>query len=217
MLGITGPVGVVLTWTRRWTVASLNGLLLPDPEVPRSISCGCGAVSGAAGPAWGLYVASLSEVALACADKSADVVTGPHSEIVEFSPAASLGQSRDVCKHVLRGLAQRFVVREHLHTEEGFLGIGAQVVGADAHGVRALGRGMFVLTEPEVNEAATVVDQRAGIDGVGIEPLLSERLATGELMASVGGALLERQGDRRAQQRSQDGYGAGEDGLHGPS
>ncbi len=77
--------------------------------------------------------------------------------------------------------------------------------------------GLFVLAEPEVNQAAAVVDQRAGVGRVGIESFLPELFAANELVASVGGALLERKGDPRTKQRAQDGYAAGDDGLHIPS
>lgn len=76
---------------------------------------------------------------------------------------------------------------------------------------------MFVLAEPQVHQAAAVVDQRAGVDGVGVESFLPELLTAGELVASVGGALLKRQCDSRAEQGSEDGYGTGDDGLHVPS
>lgn len=74
-----------------------------------------------------------------------------------------------------------------------------------------------MLAEPEVNQAAAVVDQCAGVGGEGIESFLSQLLLAGELVALVGGALLERQGYPRTKQRSQDGYAAGDDGLHTPS
>jgi hypothetical protein len=56
-----------------------------------------------------------------------------------------------------------------------------------------------------------------GEGGVGVESLLPELLAAGELVPLVGGALLKRQGEPRAERGSQNGYGTGNDGLHRPS
>jgi len=139
--------------------------------------------------------AGLSKVLLAPADKSADAIASSYPVSVELVPAVGLGHHRDVGEHVLRGQAQFLVIRKHLHPEQGLLGVGAQVVGPDAYGVGILRGRLLVLTEPEVDQATAIVDQRTGVDGVGVQPFLPELLAARELVTPVGGALLERQGD----------------------
>lgn len=78
--------------------------------------------------------AGLSKVLLAPADKSADAVASSHPVGVELVPAVDLGHRCDVGEYIPRGPAQRLVIREHLHPEQGLLGAGAQVVGTDAFG-----------------------------------------------------------------------------------
>jgi hypothetical protein len=71
--------------------------------------------------------------------------------------------------------------------------------------VRALWWWLFVLAEPEVHGAATVVEARAGVGREGFDSLLLQLLAAGELVAPACGALLERRTDPRIEQRPQDG------------
>lgn len=107
---------------------------------------------------------------LAPADKSADGVASSHPESVELVPAVGLGHHCYVGEHVLRGPAQFLVIRKHLHPEQGLLGVGAQVVGPDAYGVGFLRWRLLVLAEPEVDQATAIVDQRTGVNGVGVQP-----------------------------------------------
>jgi hypothetical protein len=51
-----------------------------------------------------------------------------------------------------------------------------------------------MFAEPQMHQATAVVDECAGVGGVGIESLLPEPFMAGELMPLVGGALLKRQG-----------------------
>lgn len=88
------------------------------------------------------------KVLLGCPDQSADVVTGPYPGNVEFCSAVRLGQRRNVCEQVLRGLAQSHVIGEHLCPEQCFLSVGAQVVGADPYRVGVLRWWLFVLAKP---------------------------------------------------------------------
>lgn len=162
-------------------------------------------------------LAGASEVALGRSDQSTDVVAGPHPALVQFGPAVRLGQGCDVRKYGFCRLAQGVVIGEHLHPEESFLGVGTQVVCADSHHAGVLVWRLFVFAEPEMYQAAAVVDECAGVGGVSIESLLAEPLVAGELMPLVGGALLKRQGEPRAEQGPQNGYGTGDDGLHTPS
>lgn len=69
--------------------------------------------------------ASASEVLLGCSDQPTDAVVGLRSNCFVFGPVLSLGDRRDVCKQVFRSLAQRLVIREHLQSEQGLLGVGA--------------------------------------------------------------------------------------------
>jgi hypothetical protein len=128
------------------------------------------------------------------------VVAGLHPTLVQFGPAVCLEQGCDVRKCSFCRLAQGVVIGEHLDSEEGFLGAGAQVVGTDSHHAGVLVWWLFVFAEPETYQAAAVVDECAGLGGVSIESLLPEPLMAGELMPLVGGALLKRQGEPRAEQ-----------------
>ena len=150
--------------------------------------------------------AGFSEVLLAPADKSADAGASSRPPSVELVPAVGLGYHSDVGEHVLRVPAQRLVIREHLHPEQGLLGVGAEFIGSDAYRVGVFRWWLFVLAEPEVDQAAAIVDQRAGVDGVGVEPFLPELLAARELVTPVGGALLKRQGDPRTEKGPEDGW-----------
>lgn len=114
-------------------------------------------------------------------------------------------------------MAQHLVVREHMDLEQCLLRAGAQGKSAVPYGLRVFRRRWFMLAKPEVYQAAAKVDQHAAIGGVCIESFLPAPLTTGELVASVGGAVLKRKGHSRAEQGSQDSYGTGDDGCHDPS
>lgn len=48
--------------------------------------------------------------------------------------------------------------------------------------------------EPEVDEAAAVVDQGTGVGDVGVEAFLAELFVAGEAVAAFGGAALDGEG-----------------------
>lgn len=210
-LRVGGQLRPCSTSARAATRAAFT--VIPNCSPPHLVRLWCGArFCGMTLCAYALVGAS--EMTLGCSNQSTDVVAGLHPALVELGPAVRLRQCCDVRKCSFCRLAQGVVIGEHLDAEEGFLGVGAQVVCADSHHAGVLVWWLFVFAKPEMYQAAAVVDQGTGVGRVGIESLLPEPLMAGELMPLVGGALLKRQGEPRAEQGSQNGYGTGDDGLH---